>query len=806
MQRVLENLQSDGEAGKQIHEDQQVAIDVVDRFFDSLNNNPRLTPIAKNQLHRLEIPVLKVLLQDEGFFDDGSNSVRAVMNRIAQLGAKGSRLSSAHQKRIEDLVRRIVEEFEDDTEIFDNVLNELNELVDRQNQLYKKNVERVAAAAEGVHKVEQAKGAVAKVLNDRLSQQVIPQAVYTLVEQGWQDLLNLVHIRHGEHSREWNDSLEVIDELLAYGNDPSHPLDMKTLLPRIQAGLKEVSGAQEAPLVVREQLKGFIEGARAGQFDAVEGAHFEVPESEDEKALRNVKKSKELKHWILRAKSIPVGTWLQFNRPDEETQYMRLVWIAKGYSKFVCVNHQGMKVVELGLFKFANYLKDAVIMPDPDYEMPIVNQGLDDMVKDVYDKLAFEASHDKVSGLAKRSEFCRAVREIMKQGERTAACSLLYIRFAPMLEDQQARLDPPFIKRVAETLKELATEGAVIGRLSHTDFAMFLVNDELDLINLRCSELLVELCQSDTDQKQPLLVAVGESRAQLGFNNPESMIRHAVRPIAEASQAHREAASEESEDGASQPSMPQSIVAEKVAIDESVATNTDLSTVRFDIFCQRAMRLAEDSVHEEQYELLCSEAGTGLSFEPENEDQARALDKWWVDTLVEKFTQGDPAWDGIDFLRVKLSGYAFQDDSFKDDLIELAEAGKLDARRIWFDVYDLAVVNNIHAAADMIKHLMIKGFRFCLDHFGTHRSPFPLLKLLPVDMIKIDEGYVEMLNDEDAEAVATDSLVELAHKVGKEVLASSVDSAICLQRMKKLQVDYVQGSTVADYELLNEAS
>ena len=88
-----------------------------------------------------------------------------------------------------------------------------------------------------------------------------------------------------------------------------------------------------------------------------------------------------------------------------------------------------MKVIELGLFKLANYFKAGKITVDADYELPIVNQGLDDMVKDVYDKLAYESSHDIQTGLINKSEFCRQVRVIMKQGKRTSACSLLYIHF-----------------------------------------------------------------------------------------------------------------------------------------------------------------------------------------------------------------------------------------------------------------------------------------------------------------------------------------------------------------------------------------
>jgi len=103
----------------------------------------------------------------------------------------------------------------------------------------------------------------------------------------------------------------------------------------------------------------------------------------------------------------------------------------------------------------------------------------------------------------------------------------------------------------------------------------------------------------------------------------------------------------------------------------------------------------------------------------------------------------------------------------------------------------------------MMKHLMVKGFHFCLDHFGTNRSPFSQLKALPVDMIKIDESFMASMNETETDETATDSITEVAHYLGKEVIACSVDSAICFQRMKKLSLDYIQGSTVSDYDLLD---
>jgi len=48
----------------------------------------------------------------------------------------------------------------------------------------------------------------------------------------------------------------VIDTLIAYSDDPNnHPLNMQELLPRIQQGLKEISGSGDSASLIRDELK-----------------------------------------------------------------------------------------------------------------------------------------------------------------------------------------------------------------------------------------------------------------------------------------------------------------------------------------------------------------------------------------------------------------------------------------------------------------------------------------------------------------------------------------------------------------------
>jgi len=802
LDRVKQNLGLDGESEKEIDKDQKVAIDVVDRFFLSMRSNPRISNEAKQHLLKLEVPVLKVLLNDEGFFEDHSSSVRAVMNRIAQLGAKGSRLNPASKKKISRLVQQIVEEFEQDTKVFDHVLSELDKLIERQNQLYSKNVERVAAAADGVHRVEEAAVAVARALNKRFEDKQIPSAVISLVESGWKELLNRIFIEYGEDSEEWRTNLAIIDDLIEFGEDPDKSLNVKVILPKIQEGLKLVSGSSDGINRVRDQLKDLIQQGPKSAHEAGAASLHEVPETEEDIVRQNISKSHELKSWIIKAKNVQLGTWLQYKKDDADAQYMRLVWIAKGYSKYVFVNHQGMKVIELGLFKLASNLKGGSIVEEHDYEIPIVNQGLDDMVKDVYDKLSFESNHDEKSGLIKKSEFCRQVKLLMASGRKTSLCSLIYISFKQNGEKLKA-LDDTFSKKVADSLNELNEKTSVVGRISTSDFALFTLEEGMDMLLLRCQESMKVLCDSDEFSPLELEALIAESSAHLGFRNPESMIRTARLGLNKAAsdkinQFEGEFPSEESETEGSQKSTADDSISIESHTEVLEKSFDDLS---FEIYTQ-ITKPTDESVHIEHINLICSVEGSGVVYEPENSDDSIALDNWWLQRLVQTFKNKDPILDGMEYVRVKLSFLAFENEEYKSSLLALCSSGDIDPKRICFDIYDCSLMAEVNDSADRMRQLVAKGFRFSLDHFGSARSPFGYLKVLPVKMISIDESYVETLNQPDGDEVAANSISEVAHYLGKKVLATSVDTAICLQKMKRLGADFVQGTTVSEASLL----
>ncbi|WP_369601153.1 DUF1631 family protein [Hahella sp. SMD15-11] len=392
------------------------AVDVVDQFFMSLLQSPRVSDTAKSQIRSLELPLLRLLLRNPEFFEDRDAPARKVINRLAQIGVKGARLSPVNVQRVNALVARIQQEAANDPDVFDEVLTELDELVERQNLLYRRNVERVTAAAEGQQKVDLARRAVTEALARRIAGRKVPKALVTLLDGGWRDLLILTHIRQGEQSEAWQNYLSVVDLLMAFAENPETPVNLRDLLALIQEGLATISSSHLPSGHIRDALKDFLVRGVSEPVEKVDLVEEEVATPPDPEVLAEEARKAGLHRWLSRAQQLKTGDWLRLQQPGEEApQFIRLVWIGANFSRYVFVNHQGMKVVDLEPLTLARYLRDGIAVPDPEHDKEIVDESLDIMVKNLYEQLSFASTHDELTRVMHRKEFERQLALWLEQ-------------------------------------------------------------------------------------------------------------------------------------------------------------------------------------------------------------------------------------------------------------------------------------------------------------------------------------------------------------------------------------------------------
>lgn len=808
-ERVVDQVRGAGNAA--LDEVQQETVDVVDQFFRSVVESPRLNDAVRQQMRHLEVPVLKVVLRDRTFFDDHSSPVRGVMNRMAQLGIKGGRVNPVIQRRLDEMVQRITREFEQDTEVFESVRGELDTLIERQNLVYRRNVERVSAAAEGAQKVAEAKKAVTEVLDQRLGGRQVPRPVVSLLNSGWRDLLSLTWIRQGPESQLWQDYLSVLDSLLAFADNEGASINLPELLRMIQDGLASISSNHLPSAQIRDELKSFLVKGPGAEVERVEVPREDAPvqssedpaQSSEDKATERQQRS--LQRWSARAQRLSVGDWLRNQDNPSEPYYVRLVWIARAFSRFVFVNHQGMRVVELTLEQLAHQLKQGILVPDEHYERPLVDDSIDRMVKQVYDQLSWVSTHDELTGLLSRREFERVLEQhLMRPDEQALSLVKIDLRQFRLLNDTAGfKSGDDALARVAETLRQHVAPELPLARLDGNEFAFLFPAEKCEAAVKAIIAGIESLELAYDDRRYQLSACAGIAPNEPALVTAERWLK--------AADAACKNAKRLGNGRVVTYAMDEKVQAQQEQIAARVAGLGNFDEDQVLLRGQKLIPLHAEAAMGTQYEILISmydDVGnliTAAEFVrmAERYNRMQAVDRWVVGRMLDALRDSEYAARKLGGVCINLSGYSLNDASLLEFIYEKLSEKNAPIERLWFEITEAAAIHNLQEVADFMIEMKELGCRFCLGNFGSGPTSYEYMRTLPVDLIKLDGAFTRHIVNNEADRAMVRSMVDMAHYTKREVIASQVEDRATLDMLRSLGVDYAQGYVIEKPQLLN---
>jgi hypothetical protein len=116
----------------------QLVIEVVSSLFDQILSDSRVPPQMVRQIARLQLPVLRVALNDPGFFSSRKHPVRRFVNRIASLACAYDNFNEGPAQqlliRVKELIQEIVDGDFDQIQLYAAKLSELEHFVAQQSQ------------------------------------------------------------------------------------------------------------------------------------------------------------------------------------------------------------------------------------------------------------------------------------------------------------------------------------------------------------------------------------------------------------------------------------------------------------------------------------------------------------------------------------------------------------------------------------------------------------------------------------------------------------------------------------------------
>ena len=126
-------------------------------------------------------------------------------------------------------------------------------------------------------------------------------------------------------------------------------------------------------------------------------------------------------------------------------------------------------------------------------------------------------------------------------------------------------------------------------------------------------------------------------------------------------------------------------------------------------------------------------------------------------------------------MAVNVSARQFHQQEFVDQVLAVLERTGANPKRLKLELTESMLVKDVEGIITKMATLKMKGVSFSLDDFGTGYSSLSYLKRLPLDQLKIDQGFIRnILTDPNDSAIAR-TIVALANSMGLSVIAEGVE-------------------------------
>ena len=131
--------------------------------------------------------------------------------------------------------------------------------------------------------------------------------------------------------------------------------------------------------------------------------------------------------------------------------------------------------------------------------------------------------------------------------------------------------------------------------------------------------------------------------------------------------------------------------------------------------------------------------------------------------------------------------------SFKKNWLNALNGLGLPGESVVFEITEGVLVDERASITDKLLAMRDAGIQVALDDFGTGYSSLSYLKKLDIDYLKIDQSFVQNLENDSDDQALCEAIIVMAHKLGLKVIAEGVETEPQRDLLVGFGCDYAQG-------------
>ena len=418
-------------------------------------------------------------------------------------------------------------------------------------------------------------------------------------------------------------------------------------------------------------------------------------------------------------------------------------------------------------------------------------------IKDSEHELAHLAHHDPLTDLPNRLLFTdRAEQALASAQLHKRGCALLLLdldHFKIINDSLGHNIGDQLLKLVGERLSALFGPGVTLARLGGDEFAVLAEN---------CSQVVqaAALAQRMLDEmKQPFIfdghqlfisASIGISLFPNDALSAEQLLRNADSALFKAKSVGREGYALYTEELTAHAQNRVEIASELRRALERQELRVYYQPVH-DLHTSRLIGV-EALVRWQHPERGLVPPGDFIPI-AERTGLIADIDGWVMDQACRQMCQWLADGLPLSFIAINVSSRLFARRELYDQVAQVLHDTGLDPAFLELEVTESAVMDDPEVALEQLHRLRELGLRLAIDDFGTGYSSLLRLKRLPVQKLKIDQGFVAGLPWDEDDAAIVRVVIALAKSMGMQVHAEGIEQVEQARFLLEQNCDMGQG-------------
>ena len=369
-------------------------ISVVTLLYEAIWEDATVPIPVKELIGRTQITVLKIALQDPGFFDSDEHPAQVLLNTLAISGISWTETDGVADDplyvKMREVITRLIAEGSNKPELIEEILEDFRDF-ERRQLLEAQAVEnRLKDADERTERLEEVRLYARQKIEERILDSETPGNVKEFLLIKFHKFLVHVILREGPGGASWKPIMNTIDVLLWTVDGERSSADLERfnriksrLLMNLGKAL-EVAGFKKKEInkSLKNLLKlqeSFFQPEETVVSESAEDLGFEDWLADAKPIVdQHMPDLHETDEHMQQVSKIPIGIWMEFQGEGDQATRCTLAAKIDTIDKYIFVNAHGVKVIEKSRMGLARELKDGTVKVIS--EAPLIDRAMETVI------------------------------------------------------------------------------------------------------------------------------------------------------------------------------------------------------------------------------------------------------------------------------------------------------------------------------------------------------------------------------------------------------------------------------------------